>query len=72
MKKAFALVVLCVLFSGTAGCRIGECWREAWQSRFCPQQQRTVIVAEPPCVMSDSCASPCGTCAPCNAVPVGR
>ena len=69
MKKLLALVVLSLMLSCAAGCRIGECWREAWRSRFCPQPQQSMVVSEP-CVVSDSCCSPCATqCAPCNAAP---
>jgi len=66
MRKLLALAVLSVLLGGAAGCRIGECWREAWRSRFCPQPQQTVIVSEP-YVVTDACSNPCAS--PYNAAP---
>lgn len=70
MKRLMILAVLGFLVSSTAGCRIGECWRYAWNSRFHPQQQQTVVVAEP-CVVTDSCCEPCvSACAPCGATPM--
>ena len=71
MKKLFAVIVLSVLLGGASGCRIGECWNQACCSH-CQQPQRTVVVAEQPCVVTDSCCTSCGTpCGtPCNAVPM--
>ena len=70
MKRLMILAVLGLLVSSTAGCRIGECWRYAWNSRFHPQPQQTVVVAEP-CVMADPCSDACSTpCAPCGAAPM--
>jgi hypothetical protein len=66
MRKLLALAVLSVLLGGATGCRIGECWREAWCSRLCPQRQQAVIVSEP-CVVTDSCCNPC--CSPCTEAP---
>jgi hypothetical protein len=67
MRRVFALVVLTVLLSGATGCRIAECWREAWCSH-CPQRQQAVMVSEP-YVMSDSC-SPCSSpCSSCTSAP---
>ena len=62
MRKVFALVVLTALLSGATGCRIGDCWREAWCSH-CPQQRQSAVVATEPCVVSDTCTS-CGS--PCS------
>ena len=70
MKKLMVLTVFGMLLGSTAGCRIGECWREAWNSRFRPQPQQTVVVSEP-CVVTDSCnpcASPCAS--PCATTPM--
>ena len=61
MRKLLALAMFGMLLGGMAGCRIGECWREAWCSH-CRPQQSAVIVGEP-CMMSDPC---CTTCAPCG------
>ena len=70
MKRLMILVVLGLLVSSTAGCRIGECWKYAWNSRFPRQQQQTVVVADP-CVMVDPCSDPCSSaCAPCGAAPM--
>ncbi len=72
MRKLFALVVLTVVLSGAAGCRIGECWNEACCSHCRPRTQ-TVVVSEP-CMVTDSCCgTPCMSCGapcPCNAAPV--
>jgi hypothetical protein len=66
MRKLLTLMILGLLLGSMTGCRIGQCWREAWNSRFHPQPQQTVICSDP-CVVSDSCASPCGTaCSPCS------
>lgn len=66
MKRLMILAVLGVLACGTAGCRIGECWRYAWNSRFHPQQQ-AVVVTEP-CVVTDPCCNPCES--PCTVAPM--
>jgi hypothetical protein len=60
-------MMFAMLLGPMAGCRIAECWRYAWNSRFPPKQQQTVIVSEP-CVTSDACCAP--ACAPCSAVPM--
>lgn len=67
MKKLFMLTVLGILLAGAAGCRIGECWRYAWNSRFGPPQQQAVVVSGP-CVVSDPCCNPCPS--PCGAAPM--
>jgi len=68
MKRLMILAVLGILLSSAVGCRIAECWKYAWNSRFHPQQQQqTVVVAEPACVVTDTCASPCES--PCAAAP---
>jgi hypothetical protein len=64
MKRLLTLVVLGTLLSTMAGCRIGECWNYAWNSRFPPQQQQPVVVGAP-CVVSEPCGNPCST--PCGA-----
>jgi hypothetical protein len=69
MKKLLTLAILATLFSAAGGCRIGECWREAWNSRFHPQQQQTVVVSDP-CMMTDPCCSPCGSPCGCTSAPV--
>lgn len=75
MKRLMILAVLGLMVSSTAGCRIGECWRYAWNSRFPARQQQTVVVAEP-CVMvdpcADACSSPCSPCGPAPMVVPGR
>ncbi len=63
MKKLLAFTVLGLFLSGASGCRIGECWRQAWNSRFHPQPQQTVVIADP-CVVTDSCSNPCSD--PCG------
>jgi hypothetical protein len=66
MKKLMTLMVLGMLLGNTAGCRIAECWRYAWNSRFHPQQQQAAVYG--PCVVTDPCCNPCPS--PCNAAPV--
>jgi len=61
MMKLTNVMLLGLLLVGLSGCRIGECWREAWNSRRCPPQ--TVVVTEP-VVMTDVCCDPCGS--PCG------
>jgi hypothetical protein len=69
MKRLMILGVLGLLVSSTAGCRVAECWRYAWNSRF-PQRQQTVVMTEP-CVVADSCVDTCSSpCAPCGAAPM--
>jgi hypothetical protein len=71
MKRLMIVAVLGLLVSSTAGCRIGECWRYAWNSRFHPQQQQQTVVVTEPCVMTESCCDPCSSpCAPCGAAPM--
>lgn len=61
MKKLIVVIAFGMLLSSAAGCRIAECWRYAWNSRFGNQQpQQTVIVSEP-CVVADPCSTPCST-----------
>ena len=62
MKRLLVLMVFGMLLGSATGCRIGECWRYAWNSRFPPRQ--TVVVTEP-YVVSDPCCDPCAT--PCGA-----
>jgi hypothetical protein len=63
MKTLLRVAILVMLIGGASGCRIGQCWREAWCSRLCPQRQQAVIVADP-CVMSDPCCGSCSAPAP--------
>lgn len=67
MKRLMLVAVLGVLLAGTSGCRICECWRAAWNSRFHPQQ--AAVVSEP-CYVTESPCDPCGgttvTTAPCT------
>ena len=64
MKKLLVIAVLGMLFSSAGGCRIGECWREAWNSRF--GRQESVMVCDP-CVVSDPCGTSCpSACSPCG------
>jgi hypothetical protein len=67
MKRLMVLAVLGMLFSAANGCRVCDCWREAWNPRPRPQPQQTVVVGEP-CVVSDPCSSPCAN--PCTAAPM--
>ena len=67
MKRVLILLVFGMLLGAMAGCRIGECWNYAWNSRFPPRQPQQAVVVGQPCVVSDSCCSPCGTCVPCSA-----
>ncbi len=64
MKKLLALIVLGTRVTMATGCRIAECWRYAWNSRFPQRTQQTVLVTDPCVVETDgcdtSCASPCG------------
>jgi hypothetical protein len=66
MKRLMVLAALGTLLVGTTGCRVAECWRYAWNSRFHPQQ--TAVVSQPCCVTETVC-DPCGgatvTAAPC-------
>ncbi|NLF07794.1 MAG: hypothetical protein GX594_07410 [Pirellulaceae bacterium] len=62
MKRLLLFTLLALMLGGLSGCRVAECWRYAWNSRFHPE--RNVIVTEPvmmvdPCC--DPCADPCGT-----------
>jgi hypothetical protein len=68
MKKRFLLMMFAVLLASTAGCRIGECWREAWNSRFHPQQPQQAVIVTDPCVVSESVCNPCPS--PCGATPM--
>jgi hypothetical protein len=61
MKRLMVLMIFGMLLCSATGCRIGECWRYAWNSRFPPRQ--TVVVAEP-CVVTESCGNPCAS--PCS------
>ena len=80
MKRMLILLMFGMLLGAMAGCRIGECWNYAWNSRFPPRQQQQAVVVGQPCVVSDSCCNPCNApcsspcgapCgAPCNAAPV--
>ncbi len=66
MKKLLVLACFGMLIGAASGCRVCECWREAWNSRFHPQQQQAVVVSEP-CVVTDSCCTPCApTASPCT------
>jgi hypothetical protein len=69
MKKLLMLSALGLVLLAASGCRVCECWREAWGSRFRPQPQpqQAVIVTEQPCVVTDSCCSPCSS--PCTSAP---
>jgi hypothetical protein len=75
MKKMLILLVFGTLLGAMAGCRIGECWRYAWNSRFPARQQQQAVVVGQPCVVTDSCCAPCAApCAapcgaPCNMAP---
>jgi hypothetical protein len=67
MKKLLILLVFGTLLGAVAGCRIGECWNYAWNSRFPPRQQQAVVVGQP-CIVTDSCCTPCSPCgSPCSA-----
>ena len=61
MKRLLVITVFIVLVGGASGCRVAECWRYAWNSRFHPE--RNVIVADP-VVMVDPCCDPSGD--PCG------
>jgi hypothetical protein len=68
MRKLLSVIALGMLVGSMSGCRVAECWRYAWNSRFHPQQQQqqaTVVVSEPCCV-SDCCSSPCVTTSSCG------
>jgi hypothetical protein len=60
MKKLLTLIVLGSLVSMATGCRIAECWRYAWNSRFPQRTQQTVVVSDP-CVVESECYSPCAS-----------
>jgi hypothetical protein len=71
MKRLMMYAVLGALLAGTTGCRVAECWRYAWNSRFHPQQQQQAVIVSDPCAMEspcDSCgggtivSSPCSSC----------
>ncbi|MEN6457653.1 MAG: hypothetical protein ABFC63_01875 [Thermoguttaceae bacterium] len=55
MKKLLLLTVLGTLLGVSGGCRIGECWRYAWNSRFHPERN----CKQQTCVMVDPCDDPC-------------
>ena len=65
MKRMLILLMFGMLLSAMAGCRIGECWNYAWNSRFPPRQPQQTMVVGQPYVVSDSCCTPC--CGPCGA-----
>jgi hypothetical protein len=69
MKRLMVLMIFGMLFGSATGCRIGECWRYAWNSRFPPRQN--VVVTEP-CVVSDPCCDPCSSpcSSPCSTTPM--
>ena len=56
MKKLLMVAILGVSLGGVTGCRIGECWTEAWNSRFHPEKNAAQCTSAP-CVMVDEC--PC-------------
>ncbi len=66
MKKLLLMTVLGLLLSGSVGCRVAECWRYAWNSRFGKPAQQTVVVTEPYVVCDDPCESSCCP-SPCSA-----
>ena len=55
MKRLLVLAALGTLLGVAGGCRVGECWRYAWNSRFHPERN----VRMQPCVMADPCSDPC-------------
>ncbi len=55
MKRLLVVAVLGTLLGVAGGCRIGECWTYAWNSRFHPERN----VRQQPCVMVDPCCDPC-------------
>lgn len=59
MKRLMMYAVLGALLAGTTGCRVAECWRYAWNSRFHPQQN--VVVADP-CACPTVCVTECDPC----------
>jgi hypothetical protein len=67
MKKLLTLTLLGMMLGGLSGCRIAECWRYAWNSRFPPKTQQAVVVAEPCVVCEDPCESSCPCPSPCSA-----
>ena len=54
MKRLLVLAVLGTLLGVAGGCRVGECWTYAWNSRFHPERN----VRMQPCVMADPCSEP--------------
>jgi hypothetical protein len=52
MKKLLILTILGLSLGGTAGCRVADCWKEAWNARFHPERN------EQPCMMVEPC-DPC-------------
>ncbi len=55
MKRLLFVAVLGAWLGISGGCRIGECWTYAWNSRFHPEQN----VRMQPCIMVDPCCDPC-------------
>ena len=67
MKRLMMLAILGAVLSGTTGCRVVECWRYAWNSRFHPQQpQQQAVICADPCdggVVVESGPAGCSSCA---------
>ncbi|MBN1394852.1 MAG: hypothetical protein JW959_07505 [Pirellulales bacterium] len=61
MRKILALAVFMMMLGAFGGCRVAECWRYAWNSRFHPERN---VIVEDPCVVVDPCCDPC--CDPCG------
>lgn len=64
MKRLLTLMMFGMLLGSMTGCRVCDCWRQAWNSRFHPQQQQQAVIVSEPCVVTDSCSTPCGS--PCG------
>jgi len=58
MKKTLIVLFLGTLLATLGGCRVGQCLRYAWNSRFHPERNMLVqpyVVADPCCDPSDPC-----------------
>ncbi len=56
MKKLTILTILSLTFVAASGCRVAECWRWAWNSRFHPERNAQPVLVADPC---DPCCDPC-------------
>lgn len=57
MRKTLIVLLLGTLLATSSGCRVGQCLRYAWNSRFRPE--RNMLIQ--PYMVCDPCCDPCGS-----------